>query len=170
MNTTRLFSDRISSNRTGRLLRKLAQAAASLLLAAGLVGGAATASAQATSASAEANPAQWQANFDRQVAHELRQSPSVRASLLQVVTDQASRSEDLKLPRTTEALLHVVENDANQRNRLMAVQALYAIGSEHVGEKRHEEAMSRLYTLAEEEPSEKVRDAVADAIDRSQTG
>lgn len=58
----------------------------------------------------------------------------------------------------------------NVRQMNAAVQALYAIGSEHVGEKRYEEAMSRLYTLAEEEPSEKVRDAVADAIDRSQTG
>lgn len=163
MNLTPVFS-----SRNDRLLSTLFQVAASLFLAAGLAGGVQTASAQVSSASAEGASAQWTANFDLQVAHELRRTPSMRDSFLQVVIDQAPKNEDLRLPRTVEALLHIIESDASQQHRLMAVQALSTIGVEHVGEKRYNEAMSHLYALAEDESSERVRGAMADAINRYQ--
>jgi len=151
------------------LFSTLAQAAACLLLTVGLVGGTAVASAQTASTSAESASPQWQENFDEQVAPQLRQESSMRATLIQVVIEEASRDEDLNLPRTTEALLHVIENDTSQKHRLLAIQALSVIGPEHAGEKRYEEAMSRLYTLAEKEQSEQVRKGMISVIDRYQT-
>lgn len=164
MNTTRL-----PSVRADRLFRTLIKVAASFFLAVGLIGGAATASAQTPSASVEESPVQWQENFDEQVAPQLRQESSVRATLIRVVIEQASKDEDLNLSRTTEALLHVIENDTKQEHRLLAIQALSVIDPEQAGEKWYEEAMSRLYTLAEEEQSEQVRKVMTSVIDRYQT-
>lgn len=169
MNRTRPSSIRIS-----RLFQTLAKMFACLLLTAGLAGGVGTASAQSTptgtSADAEAVSAQWLANFDLQAAHQLRQAPTARTSLLQVVVKQASNREDLHLPRTAEALLHVIEHDSSEQRRLMAIQALSAIGPEHIGQGQYDEAMSRLYTLAKEESSEQVRGAAADVISRYKAG
>jgi len=147
----------------------LVQAAAALLLALGLAGSATTASAQASSAAVEAQTL-WQNNFDTQVAQELRQRPSQRVSFLQVVTEQARTNDDLHLPETTDALLDIIETDANRRHRLMAVQALSKIGPEHLGEETYRQAMSRLYTLAEKDASKQVKSAIAEAINRAQTG
>ena len=164
----------LPSIRIDRLFQTLAKMSACLLLAVGLAGGAGNASAQPTptgiSADAESVPAQWLANFDLQAAHQLRQTSTFRTSLLQVVIKQASTREDLHLPRTAEALLHVIEHDPSPQRRLMAIQALSEIGPEHVGQEQYDEAMSRLYTLAEEEPSEQVRGAAADVISRYQAG
>ena len=147
----------------------LVPAAAALLLVLGLAGSAATASAQAPTAEAEAQ-ALWQNNFDTQVAQELRQRPSQRVSFLQVVTEQARTNDELHLPKTTDALLHIIETDANRWHRLMAVQALSKIGPEHLGEETYRRAMSRLYTLAEKDASKQVQSAIAEAINGAQTG
>lgn len=167
MHPTRLFF-----HSTNRLFKNLAQAAACVLLTAGLVGGAGIASAQSFSASdgAESASARWLAKYDLQTAHQLRENPTVRTSVISVVIKQASEREALQLPQTAEALLHVVENSSNERERIMAIQALSEIGPEHVGELRYEEAMSRLYALGEEDPSEQVRGAVADAVKQYQAG
>lgn len=94
----------------------------------------------------------------------------MRASYLRVITDVVSSrkasSENTRLSKISEALLHIVENDANQRHRVMAVQTLQAIGPEYVGEKQYAKAMSRLHTLAERGSSEEMRRAVASAINR----
>jgi hypothetical protein len=47
---------------------------------------------------------------------------------------------------------------------MMAVQALSKIAPEQVGEARYDRAMSQLYALGEEESSDRVREAIADAI------
>lgn len=174
MTAIRLPSIRIDSIRTSRLFETLAKVAASLLLAAGLTGGAATASAQSPSASAdpasESVSAQWQEHFDEQMALQLRENSAGRASFIQVVIDQASKREDLKLPRASEALLHVIENDAKQERQMMAVQALSAIGPKHLEKEQYEQVMSRLYTLAEKASSEQLQNAIADAIEPYQVG
>lgn len=147
----------------------LVQAATVLLLALGLAGSAATASAQAPSADVEGHTI-WKNNFDEQVAQELQQQPARRVSFLRAVTEQARLNDDVRLSQTTQALLDIIETDPNRRHRLMAVQALSKIGPEHLGDDQYARAMTRLYTLAQKDASEQVRSAVAEAINRSQTG
>jgi hypothetical protein len=153
---------------SNHLFRTLAQTVGLLLLAAGLSGAATTASAQTPSAGPEAD--QWRQNFDGQMARQLRQEPSLRADFIRVVTDLATRSEDLHLSRTAEALLEVIEEDSERNHRVLAVQALSAIGPEHLGEKQYERIISRLYALSEEDPSAVVQAAAADVITRYQSG
>jgi len=193
MNTTQ-FSDtfssatRFSPTCKRRLHEALAQVAASflfLLLAGGLVGGALPTSAQSATAnqhttanqpenteaaSSEAASSVWQENFDEQIARQLRRHPSQRASFIQVVIAQASESEDLTLRRTADALLSVAENDPNRDHRLMAIQALSLFGSGHVAESQQEEIAGHLYALAQNEPSEKMRRSIADAISSYRAG
>ncbi len=168
-NTTR-FS---FSLRGSCLFERLVSLITGLLLVAGLVGGAATASAQApASPTGEERPdtPYWQANFDEQMAQELQQKPSMRGAFLQVVVSQATTHEDLRLSRTAAVLLDIVEHDVNRDHRLMALQALSAIGPAHVGEQPYEEMMARLYTLAEQDASPEVRTVAAGVISRYQTG
>jgi hypothetical protein len=168
MRLTRLFFPSTSC-----LFNRLAQVAASLLLVAGLVGGAGLASAQPSptlgSAEAESVSAQWLANFDLQAAHLLREAPANRAALIEVLIHESSEREDLALPQTASALLYVIENSESRKDRMMAVQALSEIAPEQVGEARYDGAMSQLYALGEEESSERVRKAIADAIISHQT-
>lgn len=157
----------------GRHSQRVFRGAASLLLAAGLVlaGGMTPASAQVSpSPNVEEMSVQWRAHFDEQAAQELRQKPSLRTDLLQIVIDQAAGHEQLDLPKTAGALLHVIENDSHRRHRLMAVQALGIIGAEHAGEAQYQEVMNRLYALMKEEPSDRLRGVAADAIDQFQSG
>lgn len=149
------------------LFKTFARAAALLLLAAGLSGAATTASAQTSPASPD-QPDQWAENFDEQMAHQLRQKPALRASSIQAVTGQAA-DKDIRLTETAAALLHVVEEDPSEQHRMMAIQALSVIGPEHLGEKRYEQAMNRLYALSEEDPSAEIRTAAADALTQYQS-
>jgi hypothetical protein len=110
------------------------------------------------------------ANFDLQAAHQLRETPAIRTSLIRVVIQQTAETEDLALPQTASALLHVIENGKSRKNRMMAVQALSKIAPEQVGEARYDKAMRQLYALGEKEPSDQVRKAIADAITSYQTG
>ena len=161
MTTTRPVS-------ASRLFRTFAQTAALFLLAAGLSGAVTTASAQTSSAIPEANqPDQWEENFDEQMARQLRQKPALRSSSIQAVIGQAT-DKDIRLSRTAAALLRVVEEDSNEQHRMMAIQALSVIGSEHLGEKRYEQTMNRLYALSEKEPSAKVQAAATDLLTRYQ--
>jgi hypothetical protein len=155
------------------LLNRLTQLITGLLLIAGLAGGVATASAQAPAsptAEERSGAPYWQANFDEQVAQELQQNPSMRMSFLQVVVRQATAHEDLRLSQTADVLLDIIERDANRDHRLMALQALSAIGPEHVGEQRYEKLMGRLYTLAEQDSSSQIRKAAAGVINCHQAG
>ncbi|PSQ93769.1 MAG: hypothetical protein BRD30_01200 [Bacteroidetes bacterium QH_2_63_10] len=149
-----------------RLFNTFAQTAALLLLATGLSGAATTASAQTPSASPEAG--QWEENFDEQMARQLKQKPALRASLIEVVIDQALRKEDLRLTGTAEALLHVVEEGSDEQHRVLAIQALSVIGPEHLGEERYEQTMNQLYVLSEEDPSAEVQTAAAEVLTQYQ--
>lgn len=172
MITTRPTSPPTSTDRSfkSRLFTTVAPAAALLLLAVGLVGGATSASAQATPSNREAPSDQWQENFDEQMAHQLKQEPSLRGSLIEVVIDQAAKKEDLRLARTADALLDIIEEDPGEQRRVLAIQALSAIGTKHLGEEQYRQAMNRLYALSKEDPSARVRAAAGDLITRYQTG
>jgi hypothetical protein len=152
------------------LFTPLSRGAALFLLALGLIGAGPIASAQSTADAPETRSAQWQDHFDEQMARQLRQAPSLRASLIEVAIAQASKENAPSLSRTTEALLHVVDESPRQEHRVLAVQALSVIGPEHLGDKQYGRVIRRLYTLAETDPSAKVRTAVADVIARQQTG
>ena len=152
-----------------RLFTTLAQAAA-LLLAVGLAGGATSASAQTSSAGHRAPSDQWQENSDEQMARQLNQEPSLRGSLIRVVIDQAAKKEDLRLSETADALLDVIEEDPGEQRRVLAIQALSVIGTDHLGEEQYGQVMSRLYALSKEDPSAEVRAAAGDLITRYQAG
>ena len=171
MTTTRPASPPTSADRpsNSRLFTTLAQAAA-LLLAAGLAGGATSASAQTAPADHAAPSDQWQENFDEQMARQLKQEPSLRGSLIKVVIDQAAKKEDLRLSETADALLDVIEEDPGEQRRVLAIQALSLIGTEHLGEEQYGQVMNRLYALSEEDPSAEVRAAAGDLITRYQAG
>lgn len=108
----------------------------------------------------------WPTHFDRQIAHALKQQPSIRTSSLEVVIEIAVENEHIDLFRTVGALLNIIEHDSNRAHRLMAVQALHQIGSEHVGTKRYRQAMSQLYTLTQSELPEQVRVAAEQTLSR----
>ncbi len=171
-----------------RLFNQLGQVASTFLLAAGLafaVGEADVASAKSSSTSAsteigsseislvgmEEPSARWLANFDLQVARQLRKSTAeIRVDLLEVLIEQASKRENLKLPQTASALLHVVETSKSRGNRMMAVQALSEVGPAQVGEVRYGRAMNQLYALGQEETSDQVRGAIAEVVTNYQAG
>lgn len=108
----------------------------------------------------------WKAHFDKQIAHGLEQHPSLRASYILTVIEVTIENEYLDLPRTTEALLEVIDRDINRDHRLMAIQALHQIGIEHAGQKQYRQAMNRLQALVDGEPSEQVRLAAMAALTR----
>ena len=116
------------------LFTPLSRGAALFLLALGLVGAGPVASAQSTADAPKARSAQWQDHFDEQMARQLRQAPSLRASLIEVAIAQASKENAPSLSRTTEALLHVVDESPRQEHRVLAVQALSVIGPELAGD------------------------------------
>lgn len=113
---------------------------------------------------------QWQENFDEQMARQLKQEPSLRGSLIKVVIDQAAKKEDLRLSETADALLDVIEEDPGEQRRVLAIQALSVIGTEHLGEEQYGQVMNRLYALSKEDPSAEVRAAAGDLITRYQAG
>jgi len=114
----------------------------------------------------EVPSAHWSSHFDRQIAHALRQQPSMRAAHIQIVIEAAAGPDDPDLSRTVGTLLNVIERDSNRDHRLMAVQALHRIGPEHVGAQQYRQAMSRLYTLTQNELPEAVRLAAERTLSR----
>lgn len=171
MHNFRFFflTNRTSADASSLLPRRLFRVAASLILAAGLsfAGPAAVPSASAQNSSAahaQTGSAHWQAHFDEQVAHALRQHPSMRTTYIQTVLRVADDHKRLDLSRTVGALLDIIEEDSSREHRLIAIQALHAIGAEHAGEERYRQALDRLYALMQEESSERVRDAAAETL------
>ena len=125
-----------------------------------------TAFAQSTEASQEnvTDSSHWRTAFDYHVAKELRQKPSLRMSHMKIVIEVATEDDDVNLSRTVGALLHVIENDPAREHRLMAVQALTTIGTDHTARKRYRKAMARLYALMQTEPSAQVRGVAANSL------
>ena len=168
------LTNRTSADASSSLPRRLLQVAASLILAAGLglAGPAAVPSASAQDSpaahaqtgSTQTGSAHWRAHFDKQIAHTLRQEPSMRSTYIQTVINVTGEHKRLDLSRTVGALLDIIEGDSNREHRLMAIQALHTIGAEHAGKERYRQAMDRLYALMQGESSEQVRRAAAETL------
>lgn len=120
----------------------------------------------ASSNAAIASPT-WQSNFDAQAAHMLRNAdnPDTRSVVLNDVIVVATQHPNaIDFSTTVGALLQVCEDAPNKQQRLMAVQALHAIGTENVRDRRYRRAMERLYHVMQDESSDQVRSVAASAL------
>lgn len=164
----------LSMNRNTSFARRTFRIAIGLLLALGLnfagLGQAPAAHAQSSvhrtpadvpsESDATSTTSHWRLNVDDQLAQSLRRFPSLRGSQIRLVIRQASENEDLRLPETTYALLHVVKTDSSRDHRIMAVQALHTLSADQVGHRTYRQTMKRLYDLMEDESSKHVRGLV----------
>lgn len=110
----------------------------------------------------------WESNFGRQAARMLREehSASTRNSMLHnVITVAGQGPNDIDLSATVGALLQICESDPNARRRLMAIQALHAIGTDHARSRLYHHALDRLYRIMQDEPSKYVRQVAASALE-----
>lgn len=106
----------------------------------------------------------WQSNFDAQAAQVLREedNPAIRTAMLNSVIIVATQHPTgIDLSATVGALLQVCKDDPDKQQRLMAIQALHAIGPEHALDQHYHRAMEHLYRIMQEEPSDQVRGAAA---------
>ena len=160
LNVSSLLRPRVSSG--------MACTAVAVLLTLGMTVGLGVNVAAAQSASPQAAEHDytdhWRAHYDRQTARMLRERPWSRASQIQSVIDVTGEVDRLSLAETADALLTIIERDSTAEHRQLAVQALRKMGTEHLGAKQYEQAMDRLYSLMQEEPSRDVRKAAARAL------
>lgn len=111
--------------------------------------------------------ATWNANFDAQAATMLEpgHSASIRETVLHNVIEVALQHPDeIDFSSTVDALLEVVEEDGVEMRRLMALQALHVIGTEHAHKKYYRRGVEHLYQIMQEEPCERLRSAAADLL------
>ncbi len=110
--------------------------------------------------------ATWRAHFDRQAARVLREhSPRTANKMMQnVIVVATEGSESIDLTMVLPELLRIIEEDACEARRLMALQALDAVGTEHARDLFYQRAMQRLYRIAQEEVSAHVRGVSATVI------
>lgn len=108
----------------------------------------------------------WRAHFDQQAAHVLREhSDRAEGQMLQDVIIAATEGSDaIDLTMVLPELLQIVENGSSEVKRLMALQALDAIGVEHARDRLYQRALQRLHRIAQEEPSSHVRNVAATVI------
>lgn len=108
----------------------------------------------------------WRAHFDQQAAHVLREhSDRAEDQMLQDVIVAATEGSDaIDLTMALPELLRVVKNNPSETKRLMALQALDAIGVEHAHDYHYQRAMQRLHRIAQDEPSDRVREVAATVI------
>ncbi len=109
----------------------------------------------------------WRAHFGEYAAEVLRTAgPEARKeamhNLIAIAVPPTGRPIDLSA--TLPQLLEVVEHSSSEESRLMAVQALQVIGTDHARASRYRRAMEELYRIAQEEPSDRVRDAAASVL------
>lgn len=108
----------------------------------------------------------WRAHFGAQAAWVLRnESPSAADELIHgLIVVATTDQNEIDLSHAVFPLLQVVETSSNEARRLMALQALNTIGTEHASSRLYHRAMERLYDTAQEERSERVRRAAADVL------
>ena len=179
-----LLSLNDSQRSTANLLLSLLPYGLMLLLIVGLPGSAwaqsdapnSTGSLTPSAAKIEATPqkefaipsATWQSHVGEQMARVLREeeSASIRSTMLRNVIAVATRGPNgIDLSATVDPLLQICKDDLSEQRRLMAIQALLAIGPEHAGDRLYHHAMNRLYRLMQSEPSQHVRQVAATLLD-----
>lgn len=111
--------------------------------------------------------APWQAHFGEYAADVLRTAePEARKETMQnlIAIAVPPTSSGIDLSATLPQFLEVVEHSPNEESRLLAVQALRVIGTDHARAPRYRRAMEQLYRIAREESSDKVRHAAASVL------
>lgn len=109
--------------------------------------------------------APWRSHFGEHAADVLRASgPQAKQEAMQDLIAVTANGSKIDLTGTLSELLEVVEHGASEESRLMALQTLHVIGIEHSDEGDYRETMRKLYRIAQEESSERVRGAAADLL------
>ena len=110
--------------------------------------------------------APWRTHFGEHAAMVLRESnSSAKKVAMRDLIVLANGRGEMDLSATLPPLLRIVEVGPSTVHRLMALQALYLIGTEHSSESEYRRAMEKLYQIAREEPRGQVRSsAVATLI------
>ena len=110
--------------------------------------------------------APWRTYFGEHAATVLRESNSTaKKTAMRDLIILASGRGEVDLSATLPPLLEIVEQGPSKVHRLMALQALYVIGTENSSEPQYRQAMEDLYQIAQEEPRSQVRSsAVATLI------
>ena len=111
--------------------------------------------------------APWRTHFGEHAATVLRESNSSakKMAMRDLIVVTKGRGE-VDLSATLTPLLRIVEQGPSTVHRLMALQALYLIGTEHSSEPEYRRTMEELYQIAREEPRGQVRSsAIATLIE-----
>lgn len=103
--------------------------------------------------------APWRAHFGEQAAKVLREyGPKAKQAVMRDLIAAAKTGQrGIDLSAAVAPLLQVAQNGSSEGHRIMALQALEAIGPEHSSELLYEQAVKQLRSDLSEEPSDRVR-------------
>jgi hypothetical protein len=111
--------------------------------------------------------APWQAHFGEYAANVLRTAgPEAKQETMQnlIAIAVPPTGSGIDLSATLPQFLEVIEHSPREESRLMAVQALQVIGTDHARSRRYRRAMEELYRIVQKESSDRVRRAAASAL------
>lgn len=110
--------------------------------------------------------APWRAHFGEHAADVLSEAdPEAEQAAMRDLIEVATYGEgEVDLTATLPELLEVAEHSASEVSRLMAMEAVASIGTKHSQEPRYREAMEKLYRIAQEESSDRVRRAATGVL------
>lgn len=105
----------------------------------------------------------WRTHFGEQTAQVLgTERPTIQHRAIRNLFRAAVTGErGIDLSAAVTPLLQIAKSGATEERRLMAIQALGAIGTEHSADPVYQRAMKKLYQAAQEEPPGRVRRAAA---------
>lgn len=108
----------------------------------------------------------WRAHFGEQAAELLGQhGQKVKETAMRNLITVATTGEaGIDLSAALPPLLQIAKRGATEERRLMALQAIQAIGTEHSPESLYRRAMEQIYRAKQEESSEDVRRAATDVL------
>jgi hypothetical protein len=109
----------------------------------------------------------WQAHFGEYAAEVLRAAePEARTEALQnlIAIAVTPTGDGVDLSAALPQLLAVVEHSRGEEVRLMALQALRVVGTDHARTPQYRRAMEALYQIAQKTSSDPVRRAAAGVL------
>lgn len=109
--------------------------------------------------------APWRAHFGEHAAKVLRRAdPETKREAMCDLIALTMNSNSIDLTATLPQLLSIAEHGTSELSRLVAVEALQEIGTEHSQEPRYRKAMEKLSRIAQEESSNRVRRGANDLL------
>ncbi len=114
----------------------------------------------------EVTSALWRVHFGDYAADVLRGAgpDAKREVMLDLIVVARNDNGRTDLSATLSPLLEIVKNGASSEHRLLALQAIHLIGTEHSMASRYRRAMEKLYRIAHEISSDNVRRGAADVL------